>query len=70
MLSTEQNGASGRKNTLQTYGESSYTLTWFVKNSAQRLLKRVLWDSEKTIVTLENLICTDTSGSGERHKES
>lgn len=29
-----------------------------------------LWDSEKTIVTLENLICTDTSGNGEGHKES
>lgn len=70
MLSTEWNGAGGRKDTLQTYGASSYTLTRFVKNSAQRLLARILWDSEKTIVTLENLICTDTSGSGERHKES
>lgn len=32
--------------------------------------ERILWDSDKTIVTLENLVCTDTSGRGERHKES
>lgn len=70
MLSTERNGAGGRENTLQTYGVSSYTLTWFVKNSTQRLLERILWDLEKTIVTLESLICTDTSGSGGRRKES
>lgn len=70
MLSTEWNGAGGRKSTLQTYGVSSYICTWFVKNSLQKILERILWDSVKTIVTLENLICTDTSGSGKRHKES
>lgn len=52
MLSTEWNGAGAGKNILQTYGAGSYTLTWFVKNPAQSLSERILWDSDKTIVTL------------------
>lgn len=40
MLSTEWNGAGGGKNILQTYGASSYTLTWFVKKTLLRVYQK------------------------------